>query len=274
MAGLRIAVEVPEELPWCAPGAHQRDADGCLPVDPDVYVSVGVGRVHGDLGDGIHYESAGQHFEVARDGEDWLVAVRRRRGPTRLARFDARFEVGEVIVDRDHAADLVAAGRSPLAHPVDELLVLHRLLREGGLLIRARRVVCEGRGLLFAGGDSGPASVAVRLTETGALAYRLPRAGQADGPRAVELDGIHLLEEAPAIYSEPLEGEEARDALLERAFAPVHDPTGVLALGSIGDALVERLPVWRLGLPRESRVVPFTWGQREAALAFSRPLAG
>jgi hypothetical protein len=295
LAGLRIAVEVPGTLSW-------RERDGevsgseCAPTDPDVYVGVSVGTASGPTGETTVYASGRQTFEIGRDGSDWLISVQGRGPHERVARFDSDFRQGEVIVSPDCAVQILESGGSPLAHPLDELLVLHRILRMGGLVLRGSLIVREGRALVFVGKRrsiaEAPATrdaagwrrvdpmravgdrIAIRFGDRGPHVQTLPWSVTGAPVPALrgDLDAIHLLEPADAVFTEPLVEDEAVGEILANAFAPVHDPEGASRSGAVAERIARCVPVSRLGMPAEERIVPFTWGQSQAALAFAPPV--
>ena len=53
---------------------------------------------------------------------------------------------------------------------------------------------------------------------------------------------------------------------MTHAVAPIHDPLCAARSFDAAAGLIERVPVVRLGLPEERRVVPITWGRSDAAL--------
>jgi hypothetical protein len=289
-----MVVEVPSALDW-----RERDGETagnpCAPTEPDLYVGVRVGRPDAPSADGTVYTSGRHTFEIGRCGSDWVIAVHGRDSHERVARFDADFREGEVVVSPDHAAQLLTAGGSPLAHPLDELLVVHRMLRRGGIVLRSSLIARDGRALAFVGhrcsiteapvegsargwrridpmravGDR----VAIRFGDRGPVVHTLPWSvsGAPVPSLRGELDAIHWLERSEAVFTETLGDDDAAQTILANAFAPVHDPDGVARSGALAERIARCVPVVRLGMPAEERVVPFTWGQSEAALAFAPP---
>ena len=72
-----MAIEVPRELPWkWHAGPMQRFASS--PEDADMHVGIRVGRAELPGGESVRYDSGGGIFDVARDGNDWLIALRIR----------------------------------------------------------------------------------------------------------------------------------------------------------------------------------------------------
>jgi hypothetical protein len=288
LAGVRVAVEVPADAPWDWSGTpHARFA--CPPVDPEVVVGVRRGRLHPRGRDTIAYACDGATFEVGRDGSDWEVAVRMRDRLERVARFDASFGEGEVVIAPD-----APAGLAPLAHPLDEIIALHRIARAGGLVLRASAVFREGRALVFASQEPAeeerssadapgwrrisPPSLAgdrvvLRIHDSGVCAHGTPwqRDAHFGSPLRARLDAVHVIHPARAVYAERLRGAEAMAELLPFVLAPVHDPEGAQRFAAVAERMSHLVPVVRLGLPAEKRVVPFTWGHRQAALAFAPP---
>ena len=216
-----------------------------------------------------------------------MFAVHGESGFDRVARFDSRLEHGEVVV----TPELAARGEHPLAHPLDELLVLHRIVREGGMILRGSAVVRDGRALVFIGREAGPEGPGQTGQHPGAealplLGSRVVLRRRGDEVRVfgapwqassvlrlagARLDAVHVIEEVPAVRASRLTPREACSELLARCFAPLHDPLFADQLCESAHGIAECIQVIRLGMPNEGRVVPFTWGRREAALAFSPP---
>jgi hypothetical protein len=289
LAGIRVAIEVPPNL---GPRSLQRNPHQpeCSPLDPDLYVGVRVGSTAFPACDSVLYSSAGVTFEIGRHAGDWVVAIHGREPFERVARFDSGFSEGEVVIRVGRGLETP----DPLAYPLDELIVLHRIGREGGMVLRGSMVLHDGRALVFIGprrllrrapAVSGSGwkrlgreildgdRVALRPLHRGVRVHSLGRqTGAAESPPpSARLDAIHAIESSRAVFAERLDEAAAASEILAHAFAPVHDPEGVDRLGTIALVLSRRVPVLRLGLPEERRVVPFTWGQRQAALAFSPP---
>jgi hypothetical protein len=263
-----------------------------------------VGTADVSLEDPFVYACDGRTFEVGRAGRDWVIAVHGRDRYERVARFDERFEEGEVVV----SPALAAQRRYPLEHPLDELVLVHRLAREGGLILLGSVVIREGRALAFVGQDSAtrepeaesglppgsparehlasgrgwrrlgdpllaPNHLVLRIADLGVRVYGTPwqaRSGLAS-PASARLDAVHVIRPAKAVYAERLHGAAACSELLAHVIAPVHDPESPDRLLRVVEQVARRVSVTRLGMPEENRVVPFTWGQRHAALAFAPP---
>ncbi len=286
IAGLRMAVEAPSALPWRWPvGPLQRFVSQAQ--DADLHVGVRVARAEAPPGDSLRYDSGGGIFDVAQVGSDWVIALRIRGRLQRLARFDADFRAGEVIVDPD--SFYARQCHYPLAYPLDEVLFLHRLAREGGLLLHACGVVRRGRALLFSGPSGAGKTTMARLMQkhaavevlsddriviredaTGFRAHGTPWHGDAPLSLAAsaELAGIHLIRHAPGVEPRPLGGAEGAAAVLGNAFAPFHDRVSAERTLELAERLAARVPIGSLGFARDERVVSFAWS---APAAVERP---
>ncbi len=286
VGGLRIAVEVPRALPWRWPdGPLRRFA--CSGESADVRVSVRVGTPEAPPTGVLHYDSGGGIFDVARSGSDFVIALRIRGELQRSARFDADFGEGEVVVS---PGSHYARERSyPLAYPLDEVIFLHRIVREGGLLLHACGLVHEGLARVFTGPSGAGKTTISRLAMRHAGARVLSddrivlRPAGSKGVRiwgtpwhgdgelseraSAPLTAIHAIRHASRIIPEPLAGAAAVAAVLGNAFVPAHDPVGTAHALDFAAHLVERVPVMRLGFPKDARVVRHAFGAR-ATTAF------
>jgi hypothetical protein len=221
-------------------------------------------------------------------GSDWVIALRIQGQLQRLARFDADFRSGEVVI---HPESFYARERHyPLAYPLDEVIFLHRLAREGGMLLHACGVA-RGREALLFSGPSGAGKttiarlmqaipdvrvlsddrIAIRPTESGFRAYGTPWHGEAPLSLAdsAPLRAIHLIHHASAVEVERLEGAAGAAAVLGNAFAPVHDLVSAERSLELAAELAARVPILRLGFPKDGRVAAFAWGA--AARAAGEP---
>ncbi len=290
LAGLCVAVEAPAELPWnVAEGPLERFA--CSPHEPDVYVGVRVGRPTFRVADPVAYACGRRTFEIGRTADGWAVAVHGRQRFERVAHFDDAFREGEVVLRSEALSSLAAAG--PLAHPLDELIVLHRIARERGVVLRGSALVRDRRALVFIGSRREPAAessepleptpprsdeavldgdrIVLRVTDRGVRVYGVPWRADEALPLSAEVEAIHAIEGASAVFAEPLDVHDAGAMLLAHVFAPVHDARGAQRAAVVAEEVARRVPVLRLGLPSERGVVPFTWGHRQAALGFAPP---
>jgi len=298
IAGIRIAVEIPSALRRAAQergsGPSPEPLFGASAANPDLTVGVRIAQaaLPQDC-EPIVYASAGATFDIARSAGAWWIAVHGRRRCERVARFERDFSGGEIWI----APELAGEGLHPLAHPLDELVVLHRLARNGGLVVHGSTVLREGRALVFVGRDSVPDEVprdrawrrwqgmrlegdrvVMRLSEDGG-SVRVHGApwlsgGGLSSPGSARLDAIHAIEASPAIFASRVVGDSAVSQLLSHVLAPVHDADSATSMLETASRVATLVPLLRLGLPEERRVVPFTWGQRHAALAFAPPFVG
>jgi hypothetical protein len=114
---------------------------------------------------------------------------------------------------------------------------------------------------------------AIRIQDDQVRVHGLTGANTALEPGvSARLDAVHVVTQSRDVYADPLPAEDATTELLQYVYAPVHDPDRAESLMLAAAQLAERVPVMRLGMPEEKRVVPFAWGQRHAALAFALPL--
>lgn len=290
VADLRLAIEAPATLPWQWPeGPLARFATSAERAD--LHVGVRVGRLEAPPRNALRYDSGGGIFDVARDGRDHVIALRIRGVLQRVARFDEHFRCGEVVI----APDSIYARQCyyPLAYPLDELIFLHRIVREGGLMVHSCGILRDGYALLFTGPSGAGKTTISRLMIQHAAAQVLsddrivlrPDGGgvrifgtpwHGDGELSAigsaQLRAIHVIRHAPEILAEPLCGSTAACALLENAFLPAHDATGAECALEFVAALVERVPVIRLGFPKDERIVRYAFGMNSIPAA--RPDAG
>jgi hypothetical protein len=279
VAGIRIAVEVPPSLQWAWPGALGGLA--CLPVDPDIYVSVRVGAPQHTLADSVLYTHQGGTFEVGRAGDDRLIAVHGASKYERLARFDAGFRSGEIVV-----SPAVAERREyPISSPLDELIVIQHAIRHGALVVRGAVAVSQGRALVFLGDAEPPAADSDVQVASGWLVLRaeddgyrvhwvpwsLPGSACVATPIAARLGGLHTAVPAGSGMRSPahLTPDDAAAELLRHVFAPVHEPEYAETLLASATDLARRIPLIALSPPRAK---PFPWRQGLADMAFAPPL--
>ncbi|MBW2274813.1 MAG: hypothetical protein JRG96_16215 [Deltaproteobacteria bacterium] len=293
LAGIRLAIEAPPSLPWTLPDASI-GALACSPWEPDLYVGVRVGRPHVPPCETVVYTSRGVTFEVGRVDEEWVIAVYGPGGCERVACFDSDLRQGEVVISPEAARSC----RYPLQHPLDELVVLHRLALEGGLLLRGRTLLQNGRALLLLGGatqmpgDSPAASsgslqdaavvneqyVALRIREDACggrevWLHTLPWSVETAGSESIcaPLEAIHVTEAGETLSAEHLVGDRAICEILEHAFAPVHDSEYAERLLCSVESVASSVPVLRIRNPAPRHVLPMAWGRREAALGYAPP---
>jgi hypothetical protein len=286
LAGMRIAVEAPPGYAWEWP-ARGLQRLACAPVEPDVYVGVTIDSLTPPDWDPITYSYEGGTFDVGRVGDDWWVAVHGNgRRFERVARFDRHFGEGVVTLSPEAAQ----GSGHPLDGPLFDLLLTHRVIGRGGLVLCGSAIVERGRALALlcadaealprGGGPGAHGSVrtpgsrfAVRMRDGVARIYGMPGThGHPGAAISARLDGIHLVTRAERVFAEPVTGEDAVHELVQHACAPVHAPEVADQLLDAAARIGESVPMLRVGVALEQRVVPFDWSRREAALGFAAPL--
>jgi hypothetical protein len=163
-----------------------------------------------------------------------------------------------------------------IGYPLDELLVISRLAREGGVLLHASGVSDRGRGILFNGmSGAGKSTMAtlwegregvmvlsddrVIVRERGGRfwAYGTPWHGDAriSSAEAMPLDCVFLIHHADENALRRLEPLQATSCLLARAFPPLWDAQGMAFTLAFLERLVETVPCYELAfVPDESAV--------------------
>ncbi len=294
VAGVQLAIEVPPECDWAWPCPEMAER-ACVPSAPDLYVGVRVGEIGPIDWDPMTYAYGGGHFHVGRSGEDWAIVLHGQRdGAQRLARFDTDFAMGEVLI----SPALAAVPRFPLDGPLLELLLLHRIARQGGLAADGAVVLRDGRALAFLGADAAPhrapherngtwcrrTSAPEERSISGRLVFRehfgravvdvLPDGSAARGAGvSARLAAIHVVDTAASVSAVRMDHPDAVDAILQGALAPVHDPEAADRLPRAAAWLSHSVPVIRLGMPGGRRAIPFDWSGSNAVNGFGQTTA-
>ena len=288
LAGVRLAVESTSEFSWDWPQAGLGRL-ACAASEPDIHVGVSFGEIVSPRWDPVTYSFDGGTFDVARVGEEWWVAVHAQgRRFERLARFDRDFRQGDVRL----AAGMQRGLQHPLEGPLLEWLITHAVIERGGLILAGSAMLDSGAALALL--STGPHPVgspcegsawdgaapiltpgprfAVHRTADHFRVHGLPGfSGYGDSAVAGKLRAIHVLDSAQEARLEPLAADEAVEAILCRACAPIHAPELTEKILTTASVLASRVPVTRMGLPQERPVVPFAWGCPETALGFAPP---
>jgi len=292
MAGVKLAIEVPSNLTWQWPDERTRKL-ACPPLDPDIQIGVRVARPRRPMGETFRYQTRGLRFEIGWEGEDWVVAIYGDDGCQRTARFDADFRHGEVVISPEFAANTPY----PLAHPLDELIMLHRLMREGCLIVDGAVSIQDRQALLFIEGENvssatqsellgatsssrvcgqvvlRPVLQCVAADETRVWVH--PASWRTDCPNPemgrVPLASIHILGLDGASPVEPVEQQTAANEMLQHVFAPVHDPDAADRLFEIVQRVVSRVQVFRMRKPTMDREICFAWDRPRAVVGFAPP---
>ncbi|MBW2389536.1 MAG: hypothetical protein JRG89_14020 [Deltaproteobacteria bacterium] len=289
IAGVKLAIEVPSNLPWQWPNEQLRSL-ACGPIDPDVHIGVRVARPRRPHGETYHYESRGVRFEIGWEGENWVVGIFGEDGCQRTARFDADFRHGEIVVSPECAAEAAY----PLEHPLDELILLHRLTREGCVVMNGSVSLQDGEALLFLesgrseqtemlGGVSDSrliSHVVLRpvlerdaISDTQIWVHSTPwrNNGNTASWHRAPLAAIHILSPDGDRPLERLTDREAECELLNHVFAPIHDPQAADRLFDVVARVVRRTSVLSMTKPRMKREVSFNWDLPQAGLGFASP---
>jgi hypothetical protein len=295
MAGVKLAIEVPSNLKWQWPDEQTRSL-ACPPIDSDVQIGVRVARPRRAFGDTFQYESRGLRFEIGWEGENWVVSIFGDEGCQRTARFDADFRNGEIVVSPEFAESQAY----PLAHPLDELILLHRLMREGCLIVNGSVTVQDRQAVLlvdatdtqgatsdnrssilgFAPTTRDCGQVVLRpvleresLGDTRVWVY--PACWRSDcldpGMGRLPLAGIHILSSTCERPIEWLTQQEAENEILQHVFAPVHDPDAAGRLLELVEQVVRRTRVSRMRKVRVKRALSFDWDRPRAVAGFAAP---
>ena len=263
-AGMKLRIEVPDGIDpvtdWDLP-------EGLVPVEDDGFrEDVRVSFTEADpsaIRDGTTWFHEGEVFEAGRIGADhWL----RRAEDGRVALADPRFRFVHVAVP----ASTRAAG-FPLAHPLDDLVLIHRALQQGAFALRATAAVRDGEALVVLGDTRADCAARDTSLWRGWLLLQPGRRGIRVAPlpstlrstrhgqscRMARLVGLHVIE--------PIGGGDAvrvldRDCaageLLRYAFSSIGSPDDADALVERAVRIARRVPVVQLQAPGCDR---FAW---------------
>jgi len=282
IAGIQIGIEVPETCPWRWPDDVIAQYE-CLPRDPEVHVGVRVGKVGTDDLQGERYALGSWTFEVARQGEDWVLGLSRAGRREQLAFFDKDFRAGEIVVSSE------AARRPgyPLQSPLDEWILLHRMVARGGLCLNATASADHGRARVRLGAADGnfldrwttpPTTIFGRNTlwvieEAGGIrVYRTPWGDAMElqlGAKARILEFCQV-EEAERPYRELLDSADAAEILVRHAVVPLCDEGLLERVMRNAQSIGERARVLRLGEAQQSSA-PMAWRSPQLQGGFALP---
>ncbi len=222
------------------------------------------------------------------DGDAAIVMSRpsARDIPLLQARFDV--EVTRVRVTCSPRVAVEDRIWNPVCYPLDQLLTMHRLAREGGTIVHCALLDVGGAGVICPGvSGAGKTTLSrqlvgvpglrvlsddravVRRSGSGYLAYGTPWPGEGGFAvnAAVPLAGVGFIEKRAAPETMPLTRSEAIQRLVRVSSVPWYDRE---AAGRMFDGLVDlcgRVAVWRLGVPPSAAAVDAV-----RALAAGRPL--
>ncbi len=283
---VQIGIEVPEDFEWHWPEEPVAEFQ-CLPRDPEVHVGVRVGSVAQQDLAGERYSVGAWTFEVARRGSDWQLGLSRAGRRSQLALFDREFRIGEVVVSREAASEAAY----PLRGPLDEWIVLHRIVANGGLCLNARATgqgAVDGQAIVHLGEPArsgvqrwstpsfsllGRTALLIRERSGELRLFRTPWSDTLDqslGYR-VRVREFHCACESERPYSELQGPEEAADLLVRHAVVPLCGD----------DALFERVLRNARRLARTARIfevgerrpsdAPMAWRSAQVQGAFAPP---
>ena len=185
---------------------------------------------------------------------------------------------------------LVVEGRfhDPLRNPLDQLLAMHRLAREGGAIVHCALVDAGGAAVICPGvSGAGKTTLArqlvgvpglrvlsddravIRRAGDGYRAYGTPWPGEGGFAvnQGLPLVGIGFIEKRAAAHCLPISRSEAIRRLVRVASVPWYDrEAGPRVFDGLAD-LCGRVPTWRLGVPADASAV-----EAVRALAAGLPL--
>lgn len=234
IAGIQIGVEVSDLCEWDWPESDLRDFS-CLPREPEVHVGLRIAEPASVELAGERYALGASTFEIARRGEDWLIALTRGGRRRQLALFSSDFRVGEIVQSPEWAE----RRGYPLAGGLDEWLVLQRTVARGGLCLAGQVEASAGGAEVLLGAQPratrawsvaapsllGRATLVVRR-EAGALRiHRTPWNGglaEAFG-RAPRITGFAVCDPTESVAREVLDPTDAAEELVRQAVLPTCD---------------------------------------------------
>ena len=158
-----------------------------------------------------------------------------------------------------------------------ELILRTAILFTGGLVFHSSGLDDNGKGIVFIGHAGAGKStqvglwsqepgviamnddrIAVRVEAGGPMCYGTPWGGTADIARnhAAPLAALIVLEQAPEIAIQPISPAEAASLLTARAFLPYWDRSLMFRAVANLNAILARVPVYRLRCRPEMAVIP------------------
>ncbi len=164
------------------------------------------------------------------------------------------------------------------AYPLHEILMIHLLCRDQGLLLHACGIVDRGEGILFCGMSGGGKStlaniwkdqagnivlsddrVIVRMIAGDLTAFGTPWHGQAghSSPETGQLRRIFFIEHAEKNWVKKLSRTETVSNLVARSFPPLWDRDGMIRTLEFADILSQQIPCYALGFVPDDRIIEF-----------------
>ncbi len=271
--------------------------------DPHCVVNVHYGQVPDvDLGPQV-FHSGGQWSLHSRDGMYQVPITSPVWGPRpyRLAIFDHSFRTGDLYVDNSTYPGMELTqgitdpgGKGtlidPLVYPLDEVLVVNLLAREGGINIHACGVELDGWGLAFTGTSGTGKSTTARIWQKrgvtilsddrlilrkkhyGYWVYGTPWHGEAalSCAHGVPLERLYFLVQARENCARKISQSEAAARLLVRCFPTFYDSQGMEStLRTIGE-VCRTVPTYELGFVPNESLLDYLDGLHAAALTAGR----
>jgi hypothetical protein len=222
------------------------------------------------------------------DGDSAIVMAlpASRDTPLLQARFDRDVTRVRVVCSTELAVD----GRfyNPIRYPLDQLLMMQRLAREGGAILHCALVDVGGTGVICPGvSGAGKTTLArqlvnipgfrvlsddravIRRTGDGYRAFGTPWPGEGGFAinQGLPLVGIGFIQQREVPITEPITRSQAIHRLVRVASVPWYDrDAGPRVFDGLAD-LCGRVPTWLLGVPPDASAVAAV-----RALAEGRPL--
>ena len=195
--------------------------------------------------------------------------------PKLVARFEEDFRHGEILINsRNQNLDSIF----PLAYPLDEVLMINLLARNGGIELHACAMTNEGLnvGIIFSGVSGAGKSTITRLwmEQPGVTIlsddrvilrkkgdnysiYGTPWHGDALGAssQSTKIDRIYILKQSPVNQISELKAIDAASKLFIRSFPTFWDRSGMENSLRFLDELTQSIPCYELGfLPDQSAI--------------------
>lgn len=283
IGGVRLALEA-ASADVCLELSPSRRLFACaVDGEPDVSIVVArrdLGRRH-PIGQRLSRSPrAGERWEVWEShGERvfWLSAPELGRAPSTMARFAPDFGRGEISLHDRYFPEGEAV--DPLAHALDELILMHWLAQGRGMELHASGVIDDdGRGYLFVGPTGAGKTTLSRLwLEHGGRAavvisddrvilrrqgsdlwmYGTPWHGDAElsAARRAPVAAVFLLDKAPRTSAAIIPRKEAAAALLASALVPFYTSGALKRTSHMVDEVVAEIPCARLKFARNADFV-------------------
>jgi hypothetical protein len=212
----------------------------------------------------------GSIWKMYREGQDYYAAIGYHGEVRGVLRANAAWDDLRLTEQRTGAR-----WQSLLNIGAGELILRTKVLLTDGLMFHASGIDDNGHGVVFVGHSGAGKStqlglwnfpgvfamnddrIAVRFNESGAMIYGTPWGGTADIARnhSAPLSALILLEQAPDNEIQQLSPSAAAPLLLARAFLPYWDPALMQRAVANLNALLARVPVYRLRCRPEPEVV-------------------